>query len=113
MNVYDKAYELARAIRDSLEAKEIKEIRSKIEADPETKRMLDDFREKQMNLQKQMLSGQQPEQQEMEKLDKLYEVVSLNPLIKKLFEAERRFGVMIDDVQKILADPMKDILEGK
>ena len=113
MNVYDKAYELARAIRESTEAREVKEIRSKIEADPETKRMLDDFREKQMNLQKQMLSGQQPDQQEMEKLDKLYEVVSLNPLIKKLFEAERRFGILIEDVQKILADPMKDILEGK
>lgn len=110
MNIHDKAYELARAVKESAEYKEMREARGQIDADPDTKRMLDDFRKKQRELQEKMMAGEMPPQDEMEKMEKLFEVINLNPAIRKLFEAERRFAVIMDDVQKIISEPLKDIM---
>lgn len=79
MNVHDKAYELTRAIKESAEYKEMKEVKALIDADSDSKRMLDDFRKRQSELQQKMMAGEMPPQEEMQKMEKLYEVISLNP----------------------------------
>lgn len=48
MNVIDKAHELARAIKDSSEVSDITSAMKVIEADPESKQMLDNFRQSQI-----------------------------------------------------------------
>ncbi|HUC94314.1 MAG TPA: YlbF family regulator [Paenibacillus sp.] len=111
MNVYDKAYELAKAMRESQEAKELKEARNQVNADSDAKRMLDDFRSRQRELQQKMMGGEEPQAEDMEKLNKLYEVLSLNPLIHKLFEAERRFTVIFDDVNRIMSEAIQNVIE--
>ncbi|WP_313996279.1 YlbF family regulator [uncultured Paenibacillus sp.] len=111
MNVYDKAYELAKAMRESQEAKELKEARNRVNADSDAKRMLDDFRSRQRELQQKMMGGEEPQAEDMEKLNKLYEVLSLNPLIHKLFEAERRFTVIFDDVNRIMSEAIQNVIE--
>jgi len=111
MNVYDKAYELAKAMRDTAEAKALKEARVEVEADPEAKRLIDDFRSRQRELQQLMMSGEEPGEAEMEKLNELYEVLGRNPFIHKLFEAERRFTVVFDDVNRVLSEAIHDIME--
>ncbi|EXX91592.1 hypothetical protein BG53_09395 [Paenibacillus darwinianus] len=111
MNVYDKAYELAKAMRESQEAKELKKARSRVNDDPDAKRMLDDFRGRQQELQQKMMGGEEPQAEDMDKLNKLYEVLSLNPLIHKLFEAERRFTVIFDDVNRIMSEAIQNVIE--
>jgi cell fate (sporulation/competence/biofilm development) regulator YlbF (YheA/YmcA/DUF963 family) len=110
MNVYDKAYELARALKESSEAKEVKAAKAAIDADPDTKRMFDDFRSRQLELQRKMMSGETPSEDERSKLEKLYEVVTLNPAIRRMLEAERRFSVILEDVQRIIAEPVGQTL---
>ncbi len=109
MNVYDKAYELARALKESGEWKEIKQVMREIEAAPETKRMLDDFRNRQAELQKRIIGGEKPSDDEMQKMEKLFEVINLNPQIRRLFEAERRLAVMMDDVNRIIASTLEEL----
>jgi cell fate (sporulation/competence/biofilm development) regulator YlbF (YheA/YmcA/DUF963 family) len=111
MNIYDKAYDLARALRESNELKEMKQLNEQIEGDPDGKRMLDDFRQRQIELQQKMLSGEMPSQEEMEKMEKLYEVISLNPSLRRLFEAERRMGVIMEDVQRIISEPLQEVMK--
>jgi cell fate (sporulation/competence/biofilm development) regulator YlbF (YheA/YmcA/DUF963 family) len=110
MNVYDKAYELARALRESSEVKDIKEAKKAIDADPDTKRMFDDFRSRRLELQRKMMSGETPSEDERSKLEKLYEVVMLNPAIRRMMEAERRLSVIVEDVQRIIAEPIGETL---
>lgn len=110
MTIYDKAYELARAIRESAEFKDIKEARASVDADPDSRRMLDNFRSKQMEFQQKMMSGEMPPKEELERMEKLYEVISLNASVRKLFEAERRLSVIMEDVQKIMAEPLQSLL---
>ncbi|MFK4421222.1 cell fate (sporulation/competence/biofilm development) regulator YlbF (YheA/YmcA/DUF963 family) [Paenibacillus sp. RC62] len=109
MNIYDKAHDLAKALKESKEVEEITSAMKLIETDPEAKKMLDDFRERQMEVQQRMMSGDMPAQEEMEKMEKLFEVLSLNLNIRRLFDAERRLSVIIEDVNKIIADSLQHL----
>ncbi|MGZ0040458.1 YlbF family regulator [Paenibacillus ottowii] len=109
MNIYDKAHDLAKALKESKEVEEITSAMKLIETDPEAKKMLDDFRERQMEVQQRMMSGDMPAQEEMEKMEKMFEVLSLNLNIRRLFDAERRLSVIIEDVNKIIADSLQHL----
>jgi cell fate (sporulation/competence/biofilm development) regulator YlbF (YheA/YmcA/DUF963 family) len=102
MNVYDKAHELAKALKECPEVAEVKSMMTLINADAESKQMLDDFRLRQTQMQQKMMSGEMPDQEDMEKMEKLFEVLQMNPNISKLFDAERRLSVIIEDVNKIV-----------
>ncbi|WP_433943874.1 YlbF family regulator [Paenibacillus sp. SN-8-1] len=109
MNIYDKAHELAQALKDSQEVQEITAAVKLIDADPDSKRMLDDFRNRQNELQQRMMSGDMPSPEEMENMEKQFEVLSLNLNIRRLFDAERRLSVIIQDVNKIIADSLQHL----
>ncbi|USB32394.1 YlbF family regulator [Paenibacillus sp. YPG26] len=109
MNIYDKAHELAQALKDSQEVQEITAAVKLIDADPESKRMLDEFRNRQNELQQRMMSGDMPSPEEMENMEKQFEVLSLNLNIRRLFDAERRLSVIIQDVNKIIADSLQHL----
>ncbi|ASA20292.1 YlbF family regulator [Paenibacillus donghaensis] len=109
MNIYDKANELARAIKESSEVADINSAMKLVDADPESKRMLDNFRQGQMELQQRMMSGEMPPPEEMEKMEKLFEVLNLNLGIRRLFDAERRLSVVIEDVNKIITESLSQL----
>lgn len=111
MNVYDKAYELAKALKESEEAKLLKAAKQAAEENAEAKAMLDDFRERQSFLQQKMMAGEEPSAEDMEKMNKLYEVITLNPLIGKLLDAERKFAVVFEDINRIMSDVLKSIVD--
>ncbi|MEC0089296.1 YlbF/YmcA family competence regulator [Paenibacillus macquariensis] len=112
MNIYDKTHELAKALKESEEVQEINEAMSLIEKDPEGKEMLEDFRQRQMDLQQQMMTGDMPSPEEMEKMEKLFEVLSLNLNIRRLFDAERRLSIIIEDVNKIISESLQHLYGG-
>lgn len=109
MNVYDKAHDLAKAIKESSEVADITNAMKLVEADPEAKAMLDNFRQSQMELQQKMMTGEMPPQEEMEKMEKLFEVLNLNLGIRRLFDAERRLSVIIEDVNKIITESLSQL----
>ncbi|MNT93067.1 hypothetical protein D3C72_2344560 [compost metagenome] len=54
-----------------------------------------------------------PPQEEMEKMEKLFEVLNLNLGIRRLFDAERRLSVVIEDVNKIITDSLGQMYGGQ
>lgn len=109
MNIYDKAHDLAKAIKESSEVADITNAMKLVEAEPETKAMLDNFRNSQLELQQKMMTGDMPPQEEMEKMEKLFEVLNLNLGIRRLFDAERRLSVVIEDVNKIITESLSEL----
>ncbi|MEK3734083.1 MULTISPECIES: YlbF family regulator [Paenibacillus] len=109
MNIYDKAHDLAKAMKESEEVQEIQAAMKLVDVDPDSKRMLEDFRRKQMEIQQRMMSGDMPSQEEMETVEKQFELLSLNLNIRRLFDAERRLSVIIEDVNKIISDSLQDL----
>ena len=47
----------------------------------------------------------------MKKLQELYQILVQNPDVKYYFDKEVRFNVMMADVNKIIGDAIKDVLQ--
>jgi cell fate (sporulation/competence/biofilm development) regulator YlbF (YheA/YmcA/DUF963 family) len=109
MNVYDRAYDLAKALREGPEGQEWKAANAAAAQDPESHRMLEDFRRRQMEMQGAMLEGHEPSSEEMETMNKLYEVINLNPSVRRVMDAERRLSMVFEDVNRIVGEALRDI----
>lgn len=104
MNVYDKAHELARALKDSPEVVEYRRLTDKINANANNKKIVDDFRVKQIELYNLQVQGQEPSKEQMEAINSLYGVMSMNPEIREFLEAEIKFSRLWEDVTKIIGE---------
>ena len=109
-NVYDEAHKLARAIKDSEEYKNYIQKREVVYSDKRNKEMVEDFRNKVLKVQMEQLSGKEIEKDEIEKLNRLEEVLMLNPKISDYFAAELRFSQMVRDINNIIGEAI-DIKE--
>lgn len=104
MNVYDRAHELARVLRESEEVKEYKRVKEKIDGNPGNKRMVDDYRKAQLEAYSLQMQGKQPSKEDMEKMTKLMNLISLNSEVREFLEAEMKFSRLWEDILKILGD---------
>ncbi|MDI3328594.1 MAG: YlbF family regulator [Alicyclobacillaceae bacterium] len=111
MNPYDHAHALARAIQQSEWYRNLKEARERLNADPDARRMADDVRRRAMELQIKKLGGQGVTAEEEEQFRKLREVAFLHPAVRAYLEAESRFSVFMEDIQRILAEAVKPVLD--
>jgi len=111
MNPYDAAHALAKALRESTEFKELKEAQVNLKADRSALNMLTDFRKLQFELQKQQLSGIEVAEEQKEKIEKLFEVISLNNLVKNFMQSEYRVAVMLQDAQKTIGEATDEIFD--
>ena len=110
MNVYDEVNNLARAIRESKEYLEYKQIKAELFVEPELKKQIDEFEKIRYEEQLLALQGEKQSEEKMKKLQELYEILVKNPRIKDYFDKEVRFNVMIADVNKIIGEAIKDVL---
>jgi len=110
MNVYDHAHALARAIKASSEYRAFKKALESLEKDAAAKEMLSDFRKSQWELQQQKLSGLEISPEQEQRLSRVWEVIRLNMVVKDYLEAEYKFSVMLSDIQKIIGEPLEDVI---
>ncbi|MBE3554802.1 MAG: YlbF family regulator [Thermicanus sp.] len=111
---YSLAYSLARKIEESEEYHALKEAYEEIGKDPEAKRMLLDFRQRERELQEKQLAGEELDNEEVEKLQRLFDTIRLHQGISRLMEQESRLMLLYEDIQRILAEPLgklADIIE--
>ncbi len=112
MNVYDKINELANALKESNEFKEYIEIKNEVYKQEENKKMIKDFREKQIEVQKMAVEGKEEDAvAKTEILKQMYEILLKNENIKKMFDAEVRFDVLIGDMYRILGEAIRGAME--
>lgn len=110
MNVYDGVNNLARAIKESKEYLEYKQIKAELFVDPELKRQVDEFEKIRYEEQLLAMQGEKQSDEKMKKLQELYAILVQNPRIKEYFDKEVRFNIMIADVNKIIGEAIKDVL---
>jgi len=113
-NVYDIAYELANALKESSEVKRFKAAKEKVEKDEKLKQMISDFKKKQFELEQKRLKGEEITSSDVYSLQQLYQIISLNPDIEEYLSAEMMLAKIIADISKIIADSieLKDELWG-
>jgi cell fate (sporulation/competence/biofilm development) regulator YlbF (YheA/YmcA/DUF963 family) len=108
VNVYDCAYELARALKESEEYKKLLEARARVDADPKNKQMFLDFRKCQWEIQKAKALGKDVDENQLRRFEQLADLVNLNPVVKELIAAEFRFSRLMADIQKILVSTLSE-----
>lgn len=108
-NTYDKAHELAQTLKDSNEFQELKELHESIKGDESANRMLENFRNLQMELQQKQMQGIQITEEEAMMAQQQFELVQQNTTIAKLMEAEQRLSVIINDINRIITNPLQEL----
>ena len=104
MNVYDTANRLAKELRESPEYLGYKNIKKEIEQNPELKTKLTEFEKLRYTVQKDSLTAK------LEEMQKIYAELIQDDIAKRYFDIELKFNVLIADVNKIIAESVKDVL---
>lgn len=108
-NVYDVAYDLEKALRNSEDFQALKNSYDEVNNNPETKELFGKFRDIQVNLQQKQMSGQEVTQEEIEEAQKLFADVQQNETISKLMAAEQRMSTIINDLNKVITKPLEEL----
>lgn len=107
MNPYDVAHQLSKAIKNSDEFKEYKGAKETVDKDEAKKTIADEFRKTQLEVQGMKAFGQDVSEEQMKKLQDLYNLVAMDDQVKRLMELEQRLGQMLNDIHKIIGDALK------
>ena len=111
MQVYDSANKLAKEIIDSKEYKEYKKIKQNIEKNEEKKNKIEKFEHLRYEIQiKSMQGGVENLQEQNELLQQEYGKLLQDEELKKYFDAEVKFNIMLADINKIIAESVRDVL---
>jgi cell fate (sporulation/competence/biofilm development) regulator YlbF (YheA/YmcA/DUF963 family) len=103
MSVYDRAHELARALVQSREYLEWIEAKELLEQDQANYSLVEDWRQKQLELQMATLAGREIGEDQREQIEKLWGIVQLNPAVREYLDREFGFARLMTDIQKIIS----------
>lgn len=109
VNLYDSAYGLESAIRQSDEYRELKQAYNEVNADPAAKQMFDQFRQIQMNLQQKQMMGQDISEQEIQQAQSTVGLAQQNPKIAHLMQAEQRMSMIIGELNQVIMKPLEEL----
>lgn len=110
MLVYDKAHELSKAIKESKEYLEYREVKEKVYQKKDLKEKIEKFEKIRYEVQLLTVKGATQDNEKMQKLQEMYKILIDNKEIKEFFDKEVIFNVMLADVNKIIAEAVKDVL---
>lgn len=111
MNVYDTVNKLAQEIKTSNEYLDFKKWREQIKSNVEWENKIREFEKTRYEVQMASLQGTTPNKEQEEKMQKLYsELININE-VKNYFDAEFKFNILLADVNKIIGESVKDVLE--
>lgn len=110
MNPFEKTDELVKAIKESEQVKSYLEIKAHVYKDDSSKEMIEEFRNKQTEVQSLLMQGQEADTEKMEKLQSLYQILVANPQVKEFFDKEVQFDEMLSEIYKKIGEGVKDIM---
>ncbi len=113
MAVYDLAHKLGEQVKKSEEYREYQKLRQEIMEDKDTRKMITDYQNLNLQISSARAWGQEIDEDRQKKLDKLEELVRMSNKARNYLEAESRFSLMIQDIQKIIFEDLELGLEEK
>ncbi len=110
MDIYGKAAELAKFIKESAEYKNFQESKSNILSKLQTMEVLKEYRQRQFEEQLARITGEDVAEDETE-VDALYEMMANDPQINDYLTAEYNFTRLMQDIQNILVEGLEVLAE--
>jgi|SRR5690625_1281136 len=110
-NIYDYAYDLEKAIRKSDEYENLRKAFKEVMADPSSRKMFEDFRRFQADLQLKQMQGEEISEEELVNAQKRFEVIRQHKLISELMAMEDRMNVVMEDISRIVSKPLDEVYQ--
>jgi cell fate (sporulation/competence/biofilm development) regulator YlbF (YheA/YmcA/DUF963 family) len=106
-NIHDQARELAAAIRNSSEYQSYIAAKERASENAELTNAINDFRSKQLELQKRQMLGETIGPEAMSHAQGLSAILMRDPLAAEYLQAEMRFTLLVNDIYSILSEAVK------
>lgn len=110
--VFDHARALAKALRESQEAQEMKRLGARVAKDAKAEQLLSEFRRRQFELQVAAAQGKQPGREETARMQKLVQQMQAFPALAEYLNAENAYGTLLGEVQKVLEEVFNPTVPG-
>ena len=110
MQVYDTANRLASEIKSSEEYANYKMAKQAIDLNIELKKKIEEFEKARYEEQLEMMQTGKQDEEKMKKVQDIYIELMEQEEAKKYFDAELKFNILIGDVNKIIAEAVKDLI---
>lgn len=104
--IYDKAHELAKAIKYSPEYRQLKEAEERVSKNSESLKILQDFHAKQLEIQTMQMLKKEIPAEKMKEYERMGELLNYHPGVRDFLQAEYRIIQIMTDVQKIIAEAL-------
>lgn len=111
MNVYDTANILATEIKQSEEYVNYKMAKQAINLNSELKKEIEEFDKLRYEIQLEMMQTGNTDESKNKQLQNKYAELIENPDAKKFFESETKFNILIADVNKIIGEAIRDVMQ--
>lgn len=108
-NVYDTANQLEKEIRESNQFSELKASFDRLKENQEAFALFKEFQNMQQGLQNKMMAGEEFTEEEAKQAQELGEKVQQEELIRQLMEKEQAFSTVVNDLNKIIMTPVRDL----
>ncbi len=111
MNYHDSIYALIKALKETNEYKNFLSLKEEIKKDDKVYEELKSFKQKQQEHHMKFLEGKEISTDELQTMQDKYAKLTKNELCRQLLESEIRINVLLADMQKILANGIKDLTD--
>ena len=111
MNVYDTANRLAQEIKTSEEYNNFKLAKQAINLNSTLKAQIDEFEKARYEVQITAMQTGKNDEAGFKKVQDMYAKLMENNDAKKFFEAETKFDILFADVNKIIGESVRDLMQ--
>ena len=111
MNVYDTANRLASEIEDSEEYMNYKMAKEVLNLNHTLKEKMTNFEKLRYEVQLEMMQTGKNNEEKYKEMQKEYADLIEDEEAKRFFDAETKFNILIADVNKIIGDAIKDVMQ--
>ncbi len=111
MDVYDTANRLAQEIKQSEEYVNYKMAKETLSLKPELKNKIEEFEQARYEAQIIAMQTGKSDEEKTKRMQQLYIELIENDEAKRFFETETKFNIVLADVNKIIGDAVKDVLQ--
>ena len=111
MNVYDTANKLSQEIKQSEEYMNYKMAKQTLNLNTELIDKINEFEKIRYEVQLAAMQTGKTDEEKYKKMQDMYtELIQIDE-VKKYFDAEMKFNIVIADVNKIIGEAIKDVMQ--
>ena len=111
MNVYDTANRLAQEIKESEEYINYKMAKQALDLNSNLKERMKEFEKMRYEVQLETMQTGKNNEEKYKKVQDLYMELVQDEEAKKFFEVETKFNILIADVNKIIGEAIRDVMQ--